>query len=129
MVVVAAVVIAVVGISVVVTAVAFPYPRQQNMRGVLVGPLHCSFAPQFRWLVHCFASSVQITATTPVLVVAVGVGFFFGRVFNVVHDHQQRGGDLVLLFVVNELFGLVVVNDCVVCLFVCLFVVNGDGRW
>ena len=113
MVVVAAVVIAVVGISVVVTAVAFPYPRQQNMRGVLVRPLHCSFAPQFRRLVHCFSSSVQITATTPVLVVAavsavvvdVGVGFFFGRVFNVVHDHQQRGGDLVLLFVVNELFG------------------------
>jgi hypothetical protein len=63
-------------------------------------------------LVHCFSSSVQITATTPVLVVAavsavvaVGVSFFFGRVFNVVHDHQQRGGDLVLLFVVNVLFG------------------------
>ena len=109
-------------IAVVATAVAFPYPRQQNMRGVLVRPLHCSFAPQFRRLVHCFSSSVQITATTPVAVVAaVGVGFFFGRVFNVVHDHQQRGGDLVLLFVVNELFGLVVVNDCVVCV-VCLFV-------
>ena len=93
--------VAMVVVAAVVVAVAFPYPRQQNMRGVLVRPLHGSFAPHFRRLVHCFASPVQIMATTPPPVVvagaaAGGVGVVFGRVFNVVHDHQQRGGDLIL---------------------------------